>query len=409
MNSLYIGTFHEHQSPRKNPRTGSHSRFKNFFLDTLALHKYLVPKARYENNMRFLHRDLFDSHIHREFSRALKTAAFMPSRLPFLVRAIRDQERAARLRSRLAKEGLEVPPLLIISVTRRCNFNCAGCYSRILHHDDGEEMSPERFDELLLEATELGISLVMLAGGEPLTRKELLEIAARHQHISFPIFTNGSLIDEDYAAFFGRHPNLIPVISVEGGQHETDLRRGYGSFDAFKDAAWVLDRHHVYWGVSITLNRENYELALSSHYARDINRLGSRLFFYVEYVPVAAESLHLVLNDEQKQALGEQINRLKQDVSALFIAFPGDEEQYGGCLAAGRGFLHINPSGRVEPCPFAPYSDADLRCSSLKEVLASPLLAKIRSQHQLLTEGVGGCALWANRELIDQMLSQDSS
>jgi len=358
--------------------------------------------------MQFLHRDLFDSHILKEFSRALKTAAFMPSRLPFIVRALRDQDRAAKLRAQLAKGGLEVPPLLIISVTKRCNFNCSGCYSKILHQDDGDEMGPERFDELLREATELGISIVMLAGGEPLTRRELLEIAARFQHITFPIFSNGSLIDEEYAAFFGRHPNLIPVISLEGGQHETDLRRGYGSFDAFRDAAWVLNRNHVYWGVSITLNTDNYPLVLSKHFCRDINSLGSRLFFYVEYVPIAADSQALVLKEEQKRELAERIDQLRRDVSAIFIAFPGDEDQYGGCLAAGRGFLHINPSGRVEPCPFAPYSDSDLRCSSLREVLSSPLLAKIRAQHQLLVEGLGGCALWANRELVDQMLGEDS-
>lgn len=356
--------------------------------------------------MSFLHRELFDSHIHLEFSQALKIAAYMPSRLPFLVRAVRDQNKAARLRAQHSKAGMEVPPLLIVSITRHCNLNCAGCYSRYLHQDSGEEMGPARFEELLVESAELGISIVMLAGGEPLTRPEILEIAARHPHITFPIFTNGSLIDESMAAFFGRHPNLVPVISVEGNQQETDLRRGYGAFDAFRDAAWVLNRNHVYWGVSITLNSENYELVLSRPYAKDINSLGSRLFFFVEYVPVEEGSQHLVLDSRQKQEMDELIKELKKSIDALFIAFPGDEDQYGGCLAAGRGFLHINPSGRVEPCPFAPFSDADLRCSSLKEVLASPLLAKIRSQHHLLTEGLGGCALWANRELVSQMAGE---
>jgi len=355
--------------------------------------------------MPFLHRDLFDSHIHREFSRALKTAAFMPSRLPFLVRAVRDQVKAAKLRSHHAQAGLDVPPLLIASITKRCNFNCAGCYSKVLHQDPEEEMSPEHFEELLREATDLGISIVMLAGGEPLTRRELLEIAARFPHITFPVFTNGSMIDEDYALFFGKNCNIIPVISIEGGQQQTDLRRGYGTFEAFRDAAWVLNRNRVYWGISITLTNDNYDLALSRNFARDINSLGSRLFFYVEYVPIDREGVSLVLSPSQKDALSSKVETLKHDLQALFIAFPGDEDQYEGCLAAGRGFLHINPSGRVEPCPFAPFSDADLRCSSLKDVLASPLLAKIRSQHQLLSEGLGGCALWANRDVIEDMLS----
>jgi MoaA/NifB/PqqE/SkfB family radical SAM enzyme len=85
---------------------------------------------------------------------------------------------------------------------------------------------------------------------------------------------------------------------------------------------------------------------------------------------------------------------------AMFIAFPGDEEQYDGCLAAGRGFMHINPSGKVEPCPFAPFSDTDLHFNTLREALSSEFLAKVRKNHHLLKEGKGGCALWANREWL---------
>jgi MoaA/NifB/PqqE/SkfB family radical SAM enzyme len=89
----------------------------------------------------------------------------------------------------------------------------------------------------------------------------------------------------------------------------------------------------------------------------------------------------------------------------LFIAFPGDEDQYDGCLAAGRGFLHINPSGKVEPCPFAPFSDTDLRYGSLRDALNSDFLRNIRENHHLLKEGEGGCALWANRDWVAGILT----
>jgi len=44
--------------------------------------------------------------------------------------------------------------------------------------------------------------------------------------------------------------------------------------------------------------------------------------------------------------------RFQQHYSALFVSLPGDEEKFGGCLAAGRGFIHINPEGKVEACLF---------------------------------------------------------
>lgn len=70
---------------------------------------------------------------------------------------------------------------------------------------------------------------------------------------------------------------------------------------------------------------------------------------------MAEGSEHLVLSNQQKAELMGRVEALCQSLPGLFIAFPGDEDQYDGCLAAGRGFLHINPSGKVEPCPFAPF------------------------------------------------------
>jgi MoaA/NifB/PqqE/SkfB family radical SAM enzyme len=99
------------------------------------------------------------------------------------------------------------------------------------------------------------------------------------------------------------------------------------------------------------------------------------------------------------------LDTYREELPGLFFAFPGDEEQYGGCLAAGRGFIHVNPLGNVEPCPFAPYADANINEVSLREALSSELLATIRKSHHLLTETSGGCALGQNKEWLAKVLS----
>ena len=80
--------------------------------------------------------------------------------------------------------------------------------------------------------------------------------------------------------------------------------------------------------------------------------------------------------------------------------FPGSEIDFGGCLAAGKGFVHINPAGEVQPCPFSPYSDANLKEKPLIEALKSPLLATIRENSARMDESNGICALWNNREWV---------
>jgi MoaA/NifB/PqqE/SkfB family radical SAM enzyme len=90
----------------------------------------------------------------------------------------------------------------------------------------------------------------------------------------------------------------------------------------------------------------------------------------------------------------------------LFISFPGDEEQFGGCLAAGRGFIHVNPGGDLEACPLAPFSDVNINETRLQEALASPLLKRIRENPQLLEETAGGCALFAKRETVSALIEK---
>ena len=91
---------------------------------------------------------------------------------------------------------------------------------------------------------------------------------------------------------------------------------------------------------------------------------------------------------------------------AAFIAVPWDEEEQGGCLASGRGFVHINAAGDLEPCPFAPYSDVSLKQMALKEALRSPFLAVMRENHDLFAETSTGCALWNNRERVRALLAE---
>ena len=88
----------------------------------------------------------------------------------------------------------------------------------------------------------------------------------------------------------------------------------------------------------------------------------------------------------------------------LPIALPGDEEKFGGCLAAGRGFLHVSSTGAVEACPFAPFSDVNLKQISFTDALESRLLGRIRDNHHLLEEADGGCTLFENKEWVEQLV-----
>jgi hypothetical protein len=130
------------------------------------------------------------------FRDALRAAVKEPRLAGFFLGTLKTQKKAAALRQQWEAKGVHVPPLMILSVTERCNLHCAGCYSQSLRSVPKPEMSPERMERLVGEASELGLSIVLLAGGEPLMKPGLLDVTAKYPKIIFPLLTNGYLLDD---------------------------------------------------------------------------------------------------------------------------------------------------------------------------------------------------------------------
>ncbi|MBN1130204.1 MAG: radical SAM protein [Chitinispirillaceae bacterium] len=352
-------------------------------------------------------RSRLDRGILSFFFDALKVALPRPAWWRIALRLFLAQRAAAKKRASWLPQNVQVPPFMVLSVTNRCNLRCAGCYAKALHHKKAPELSGDRLSELLLEALGLGVSSVLIAGGEPLTRTDLLDITARFPGITFPLFTNGILLDAAIARRLRKQRNVIPVLSIEGNRLETDDRRGEGVFAQVEASMAVARKHGLFFGCSVTVTRSNFDLVMSDDWIRRFCKAGCRLFVFVEYVPVAEGSNALVLSQEQRLFLIDKAGTSRKTFRSLFLAFPGDEDQFGGCLAAGRGFIHISPSGDLEPCPFAPYADRNVAETSLKRALGSPLLKKIRENHGALQETAGGCSLWAEREWVASIAGQD--
>ena len=333
-----------------------------------------------------------------------------PREARFVARMQRVVGKAERRRNEhLTKEGLEVPPFLIASIATTCNLQCKGCYARKngIAGDTSTKvtLTPSQWSVIFSEAAELGISFCLLAGGEPLMRRDLLESAASIEDIIFPVFTNGTLIGAFYTDFFKRHLNLIPVISIEGELTATDNRRGEGVFQRTLHAMEQLHAEQLFFGTSITVTTENYHEVTSKEFLSHLVSLGCKLVFYVEYVPFDESTEHLAFRDEHVAEM-EQIleERREQFKEMIFLSFPGDEKALDGCMAAGRGFFHIGPDGSAEPCPFSPFSDRNVAQTGLRNAIASPLFRKIRDARALGWEHTGGCTLYEHRDEVKKMM-----
>ena len=115
---------------------------------------------------------------------------------------------ASKKREKAENAGEHIPPFLIASITSQCNLHCAGCYSRCNHATVDAapvcQLTAEEWLRVFAEADELGVSFILLAGGEPMIRRDIIEAAGKRPSILFPVFTNGTCMDEQYFRQIGR-------------------------------------------------------------------------------------------------------------------------------------------------------------------------------------------------------------
>ena len=349
--------------------------------------------------------------VERIVKDSLRATLSNPRESAFMVRFAAASRKASKKRAAEEKNGLHVPPFLIASITSACNLHCAGCYSRANHATkDGapvQQLTSGEWLDIFRQAGDLGVSFILLAGGEPTMRYDIIEAAGSRSDILFPIFTNGLILGDKYFSLFDRCRNLIPIISIEGGEDSTDHRRGDGVYETLIRNMDELCRRDLIFGASATVTKENIRDVSSDAFIGSLRSRGCKAVFFIEYVPVTEESRDLAPEDAEREYLREEISRLRRQYEDMvFISFPGDEKSSGGCVAAGRGFFHINSNGGAEPCPFSPYSDTNVMDLGLKGAIASRLFKILQAGDILKDDHVGGCVLFEKKDQVEAILQE---
>ena len=340
---------------------------------------------------------------------AIKASIKNPKESLFLLKFSKSAKNATKIRQEYKEKGHNIPVFLIASITSNCNLHCTGCYSRAngsCNDDDLQnQLSSDEWENVFIQSKDIGISFIVLAGGEPMLREDVIKKASHHPDILFPIFTNGTIMNNDYLNLFDKNRNLVPILSIEGDEATTDLRRGDGVYNILTNSMEMMREKDLIFGASLTFTKGNIDTIIDDKIIDELYDFGCKVVFFIEYVPVDETTVELAPSDKEREALLRKINILRERYDdMLFFSFPGDEKESGGCLAAGRGFFHINSQGGAEPCPASPYSDINVKDANLIEVLDSKLFRSLREGDLLLDDHEGGCVLFEHKEEVEQLL-----
>ena len=301
--------------------------------------------------------------------------------------------------------GFRPPFVMILSPTLHCNLRCKGCYT--LGYGTKPELPYEIVDSVLKECEELGIYFVTVLGGEPLMYPHLFKMIENHPDIYFQVYTNGTLMTKEYANRFSELGNNMVVISIEGYEEETDRWRGKGVYKKIMNAFEYLSNARVLAGSSATVTSENVYTVASEEFIDHMLNCGSFIQNYFLYIPVNGKAdFSLMVTPEQRDHLRKQVMYFRDTKPMFFLDFWNDGPHVEGCIAGGRRYFHLNAKGDIEPCVYTHVAVDNIRNTTLKQALNSPLFQSIRKRQPHNPNHLRPCMIIDNPHVMREIISE---
>lgn len=287
---------------------------------------------------------------------------------------------------------LKAPLTINWALNNSCNFSCRHCYSRV---DTGDELDGATLKECLTKTAKAGVMAVNFGGGEPLLRKDLLELArhAADNGCRVSMNSNGYLIDAPMAVALKQAGFAKIGISIDSHQAKVhdDFRGMPGSHVRALAALGHLAAAGIRTSIStvictfnhrtikelVTMARENGASQLNFHNFK-CSGLG------------LANKDELDLSPPQWKDFYREAMKLKLACPDLDISLDDpiiaslgmrDETAMVKGSVCGKLSLNIKSNGDITPCGFIPAVIGNIVTDDLKEVWKnSQVLDKLRNK-----------------------------
>lgn len=310
------------------------------------------------------------------------------------------------------------PYVISWNLTYRCNLACEHCYLDAgttplvgtQNFADRSELGTEEcfrvIDEIAAFAPEC---LTILTGGEPLLRRDILEIIRRaaERGLWVVVGTNGVSITETLAGRLseaGARGLSLSLDALDPDRHDR-FRMVRGAWQNTVQGAEILNKAGLPFIVQTTAGSHNVgELEAIADFAHD--RLGARVWNLYFLVPTGRGQFISDMTPAQYDAVLASLYRIQRKYDRRMLVNAKCAPHYiktvlenageetdarirtysggaGGC-PAGTHYMGIRPNGDVTPCPYLPVFAGNLRRAALTDLwTSSELFTGIRRRTAL--------------------------
>ena len=313
-----------------------------------------------------------------------------------------------RFKARL-KQGKVFPPFLYISITNSCNLRCQGCWVDV---DKPQSLiNFEDMNQLICNAKQHGNSFFGILGGEPFLHPELIRILKAHPDCYFQIFTNGHAITDKIASELRSAGNATPLISVEGTETVSDVRRGRkGVLNRTMAGIEACVRNRLITGVASSVCQSNFHDLVKESWIDYLINKGVHYTWFHTFRPVGpVPNPQLALRSEQGLQLRRFIMDMRNRKPIGIIDAYYDDKGQAVCPAATGISHHISPFGDVEPCPIIQFANESIRDNDgdlFQTMTESRLLNDFRKTAAKATRG---CIVLERPDLLMEIVDRNGA
>ena len=289
-------------------------------------------------------------------------------------------------------------------------------------------------DDLFTSMSEWCAPLLVMSGGEPLVRKDIMELIAHagERGLSVALATNGTLVNDRIALALRRAGVRRVSVSLDGACAAThDRVRGLtGCFDLALRGLKALRSAGVSTQINKTVCRRNMSERDSLFLLAE--REGVQAIHMFIFVPVGCGLLYerdQALSAEEREELlrwfrvhaGGAGREVRLTCSPQYLRLASESRRSlpgkaSGCLA-GKGICFVSHSGDVFPCGYLPIRAGSIREKPLMDIWGeSNILVSLRNPERLgppcgecdIRNACGGCRARAYADTGDYMAGDTS-